>query len=102
MKRKARLKIKAGVWQWLALACGCVGMMFGLGFAGDVDTVGIGSDTDFITAMVLLLAALLFIRLWDAATQREKKEAAQQGLHNERTYASVKPKKNTARNRHSA
>lgn len=76
MRRMPKLKIKAGVWQWLALASGCVGMMFGLGFAGEAEALGNISDVQFATAMALLLAAMLFIRLGDAAEKREKAEAA--------------------------
>ena len=48
------MRIKSGVWYWLAVASGAV-----------------LSDTDFITAMVLLLLALFFARLGDCAAERE-------------------------------
>jgi hypothetical protein len=47
-------------------------MLFGLGFEGSFEAIGIISDTDFITAMVLLLAALFFMRLGFAAEDRER------------------------------
>lgn len=66
------MRIKSGVFYWLAVASGGVGMLFGLGFEGSFEAIGIISDTDFITAMVLLLAALFFMRLGFAAEDRER------------------------------
>ena len=66
------MRIKSGVWYWLAVACGAVGMLYGLGFAGSIEALGVISDTDFITAMVLLLLALLFVQLGDHAAEQEK------------------------------
>ena len=40
-------------------------------FAGSIEALGVISDTDFITAMVLLLLALFFARLGDHAAERE-------------------------------
>lgn len=68
------MKIKAGVWQWLGMACLGVGMVFGLGFAGNADALGIVSDREFITAMVLLGAAGIFFRLYEAAEEREERQ----------------------------
>ena len=67
------MRIKSGVWYWLAVASGAVGMLFGLGFEGSFEALGVISDTDFITAMVLLLAAFFFMRLGFAAEAREKR-----------------------------
>ena len=64
------MRIKSGVWYWLAVASGAVGMLYALGFAGSIEALGVGDDTDFITAMVLLLA-LFFARLGDHAAERE-------------------------------
>ena len=61
------MRIKSGVWYWLAVASGAVGMLYALGFAGSIEALGVISDTDFITAMVLLLLALFFARLGDRA-----------------------------------
>lgn len=68
------MRIKSGVWYWLAVASGAVGMLFGLGFEGSFEALGVISDTDFITAMVLL-AAFFFMRLGFAAEAREEQEA---------------------------
>ena len=69
------MKIKSTTYYWLAVASGGVGMLFGLGFEGSFEALGIISDTDFITAMVLLLAAVFFMRLGFAAEAREEQEA---------------------------
>ena len=66
-----RRRIKSGVFYWLAVASGSVGMLYALGFAGSIEALGVISDTDFITAMVLLLLALFFARLGDHAAERE-------------------------------
>ena len=50
------MKIKSGVWYWLAVASGAV------------------SDGAFITAMVLILLAVFFARLGFAAHDREQQE----------------------------
>ena len=55
------MRIKSGVFYWLAVASGAVGMLYALGFAGSIEALGVISDTDFITAMVLLLLALFFV-----------------------------------------
>lgn len=65
------MRVKSGVWYWLAIASGAVGMLFGLGFEGNVQALGVISDTDFITAMVLLLLALFFVQLGDHAAEHE-------------------------------
>ena len=91
------MRIKSGVWYWLAVASGAVGMLFGLGFEGSFEALGVISDTDFITAMVLLLAAFFFMRLGFAAEAREEQTAAMPapksrstgrtgGTHEDQTY----------------
>ena len=67
------MKIKSGVWYWLAVASGAVGLLYGLGLEGSFQTGGTVSDADFITAMVLILLAIFFIRLGFAAEAREKR-----------------------------
>ena len=58
------MKIKSGVWYWLAVASGAVGLLYGLGLEGD-----------FITAMVLILLAIFFMRLGFYAADQEKKRS---------------------------
>ena len=66
------MKIKSGVWYWLDVASGAVGLLYGLGLEGSFQTGGTVSDADFITAMVLILLAIFFMRLGFAAEAREK------------------------------
>ena len=61
------MKIKSGVWYWLAVASGAMGV------EGTVQTLGTVSDGAFITAMVLILLAVFFARLGFAAEAREKR-----------------------------
>lgn len=72
------MRIKSCVFYCMAVASGGVGMLFGLGFEGSAQVGGTISDTDFITAMVLLLAAVFFMRLGFAAEAREEQEARRQ------------------------
>ena len=65
------MKIKSGVWYWLAMACFVVGLLYGLGLEGSFQTGGIVSDGAFITAMVLILLAIFFMRL-GFATQKDE------------------------------
>ena len=66
------MKIKSGVWYWLAMACFVVGLLYGMGLEGTCQTGGTISDGAFITAMVLILLAIFFMRLGFAAEAREK------------------------------
>lgn len=68
------MKIKSKVWQWLALACGCVGLLYGLGVEGVVQTGG-DPGGNFTTAVVLVLLALLALKLSFIAQDREEREA---------------------------
>lgn len=68
------MKIKSGVWYWLAMACFVVGLLYGMGLEGSFQTGGTVLDADFITAMVLILLAVFFARLGFAAHDREKQE----------------------------
>ena len=67
------MKIKSGVWYWLAVASGAVGLLYGMGLEGSFQTGGTVSDADFITAMVLILLAVFFMLLGFAAEAREKR-----------------------------
>ena len=67
------MKIKSFVWYWLAMACFVVGLLYGLGLEGSFQTLGTVSDGAFITAMVLILLAIFFMRLGFAAEAREKR-----------------------------
>lgn len=67
------MKIKSGVWYWLAVASGAVGLLYGMGLEGSFQTGGTVSDGAFITAMVLILLAIFFMRRGFAAEAREKR-----------------------------
>lgn len=67
------MRIKSGVWYWLAVASGAVGLLYGMGLEGSFQTGGTVSDADFITAMLLILLAVFFARLGFAAEAREKR-----------------------------
>lgn len=67
------MRIKSGVWYWLAVASGAVGLLYGMGLEGTCQTGSTISDGAFITAMVLILLAIFFMRLGFAAEAREKR-----------------------------
>ena len=69
------MKIKSGVWYWLAVASGAVGLLYGMGVEGSCQTGGTVSDGAFVTAMVLILLAVFFMRLGFYATDQEKKRS---------------------------
>lgn len=67
------MKIKSFVWYWLAMACFVVGLLYGMGVEGTAQTLGTVSDGAFITAMVLILLAVFFMRLGFAAKKDEER-----------------------------
>ena len=67
------MKIKSGVWYWLAMACFVVGLLYGMGLEGSFQPLGTVSDGAFITAMVLILLAIFFMRLGFAAQKDEER-----------------------------
>lgn len=69
------MRIKSGVWYWLAVASGAVGLLYGMGLEGSFQTGGTVSDGAFITAMVLILLAVFFARLGFYAADQEKKQS---------------------------
>lgn len=66
------MKIKSGVWYRLAVASGAVGLLYGMGMEGSFQTGSTISDGQFATALCLVLAAVLFLRLGFAAQDREQ------------------------------
>jgi hypothetical protein len=66
------MKIKSDVWYRLAVASGAVGLLYGMGLEGGAQTGGTISDSQFITALCLVLAAVMFLRLGFAAQDREQ------------------------------
>lgn len=69
------MKIKSFVWYWLAMACFVVGLLYGMGLEDSFQTGGTVSDGAFITAMVLILLAIFFMRLGFYAADQEKKRS---------------------------
>ena len=82
------MKIKSGVWYWLAMACFVVGLLYGIGVEGTAQTLGTVSDGAFITAMVLILLAAFFARLGFAAHDREQQERRKVHRHPRNTVKS--------------
>lgn len=66
------MKIKSGVWHWLAAGCGLTGLLVGMGIEGGAQLGGVITDGEVCTAIGLLVAAVVFMRLGFAAQDREK------------------------------
>lgn len=75
------MKIKSTVLHVLSVACMGVGLLYGMGLEGTFQTGGTVSDGEFITALVLVLAAAFFMRLGFAAQDAEEK--ASKKVHKE-------------------
>lgn len=73
------MKIKSRVWHWLAVACGSVGLVLGMGAEGTAQTGGTLNGNAFTTAVVLVLLGLLFMKLGFLAQEREEWET--KGCH---------------------
>lgn len=69
------MKIKSTVLHILAAGCGCLGLLYGMGLEGNAQVGGTISGSQFIAAMVLILAALALMRLGFAAQDAEAKAA---------------------------
>ena len=67
------MRIKSGVWYWLAMGSFATGLLYSMGLEGTCQTGGTVSDGAFITAIVLILLAIFFMRLGFAAGAREKR-----------------------------
>ena len=81
------MKIKSTVLHILAAGCGCLGLLYGMGIEGSAQTGSAISDGQFITAMCLVLAAVMFLRLGFAAQDREQN--ARRYGRVDRTYARI-------------
>jgi drug/metabolite transporter (DMT)-like permease len=69
------MKIKSRVWHWLAVACGSVGLLYGMGLEGNTQIDSPVSSAQFTTAFILVLLSLLFLKLGFIAQEREEREA---------------------------
>ena len=66
------MKIKSTVLQVLAAASLGAGLLYAMGIEGGAQLGGTISDSQFITAMALILAGLALMRLGFAAETREQ------------------------------
>ena len=57
------MKIKSRVWYWLAAASGAASLLYSMGIEGSAQTGSTISDGQFATALCLVLAAVMFLRL---------------------------------------
>lgn len=69
------MKIKSRVWHWLAVACGSVGLLYGMGLEGNTQIDAPVSSAQFTTAFILVLLSLLFLKPGFIAQEREEREA---------------------------
>lgn len=75
------MKIKSTVWQVLAAGSLGAGLLYALGIEGGAQLGQPVTDGEFVTAMVLVLAAVFFMRLGFAAQDAE--EQARRKVHKE-------------------
>lgn len=75
------MRIKSTVLHVLAVACMGVGLLYGMGIEGGAQLGQPVSDGEFITAMVLILAALALMRISFAVQDAE--EQARRKVHKE-------------------
>lgn len=75
------MKIKSTVLQVLAAGSFGAGLLYALGIEGTAQVGGTISDSQFITAMVLILAALALMRISFAVQDAE--EQARRKVHKE-------------------
>lgn len=66
------MRIKSGVWYRLTVASGAASLLYGMGLEGSAQTGITISDGQFATALCLVLAAVMFLRLGFAAQDREQ------------------------------
>ena len=75
------MRIKSTVLQVLAAACLGAGLLYALGIEGGAQLGGTITDGEFVTAMVLILAALALMRISFAVQDAE--EQARRKVHKE-------------------
>lgn len=75
------MKIKSTVLHVLAVACMGVGLLYGMGIEGTAQVGGTISDSQFTTAMVLILTSLALMRISFAVQDAE--ERASKKVHKE-------------------
>ena len=75
------MKIKSTVWQVLAAGSFGAGLLYALGIEGTAQVGGTISDSQFTTAIVLILAALALMRISFAVQDAE--DQARRKVHKE-------------------
>lgn len=86
------MRIKSTVWHWLAAGSLCAGLLCGMGLEGNAQVDAPITDGQFVTAMVLVLAAVLFMRLGFAAQKQEEKAGPRAHRQPENTVKAEKRK----------
>ena len=83
------MKIKSRIWYWLAAASGAASLLYGMGIEGSAQTGSTISDGQFATALCLVLAAVMFLRLGFAAQDaaRVREQTARRYGRVDRTHA---------------
>ena len=66
------MRIKSGVFYRLSAASSIASLLYGMGIEGSAQTGSTISDGQFATALCLVLAAVMFLRLGFAAQDREQ------------------------------
>ena len=84
------MKIKSTVWQVLAAGSFGAGLLYALGIEGTAQVGGTISDSQFITAMALFLAALALMRISFAVQDAD--ERAHRKVHKEEDGLMLKKK----------
>lgn len=69
------MKLKPVVLQLAAVACGAVGLLYALGIEGGAQVGQPITDGEFVTAMVLILAAIALGRLSFALEDAQKQQS---------------------------
>lgn len=73
------MKLKPGILQWAAGACFCAGLVYALGIEGGAQVGQPVTDSEFITAMVLILAAIALGRLSFALEDTQERRQSRYG-----------------------
>lgn len=67
------MKLKPTVLQWAAVACFCIGLIYALGIEGGAEIGQPITDSQFVTAMVLILTSIALGRLSFALEDRQQR-----------------------------
>ena len=84
------MKIKSGVWQWLAGACTAAGLVYWMGIEGSWQTGVPVPDGTLAVGLMLAGGAVICLRLSFAAADREDREARRAHRRQEKTVQAKK------------